>query len=236
MTPPQPVDQLIGRKLRDLRTELGITQEDVAREAGAHGLAWTRDTVASLERARRDLSLAELFLLPRLFAAITGKSFGLVDFIPAQGRAALTGSVTLPAQELIETLQGAVESRRPRRRLMPMELTPERANPNEMLADFRLLRNLGWRTLSPEDRAKAARESFGVAERTAATRFDVAPIVVVLASWQLWKKSLTAERDRLLRSRGNDERSVKAIRAEITRELYKMLEPTISGARPRSGQ
>jgi hypothetical protein len=47
-----------------LRTAVGWSQDEVARNASFWGLAWTRSVVAGVETGRRELSRFELFLVP----------------------------------------------------------------------------------------------------------------------------------------------------------------------------
>ena len=59
--------QAIGESLQALRVERGLRQDEVAAEARALGLSWTRATIAAIETGRRELSVGELWLLPWLY-------------------------------------------------------------------------------------------------------------------------------------------------------------------------
>jgi transcriptional regulator with XRE-family HTH domain len=59
-----PLGRAIGERLRAIREESGVTQEDVAAEARRLGLGWVRATVAGIELGRRQLSPGELIVLP----------------------------------------------------------------------------------------------------------------------------------------------------------------------------
>src|SRR5215213_4985276 len=69
--------QLVGRRVRGLRTTHGRTQEDVADAARSLGLDWTRSSVASLESEVRGLSAEELLLLPAILSRVTGLKISL---------------------------------------------------------------------------------------------------------------------------------------------------------------
>jgi transcriptional regulator with XRE-family HTH domain len=60
---------LLARNLRRLRDSGGWTQVELASRARELGLEWTADTVVAIESSRREFSLAEALLVPRLLNA-----------------------------------------------------------------------------------------------------------------------------------------------------------------------
>jgi transcriptional regulator with XRE-family HTH domain len=66
---PDEVPRAIGRRVRALRTELGISQEELAARASLH-----RNYVGSVERGERDVGIVAL---ARLAAAL---GVSLADF------------------------------------------------------------------------------------------------------------------------------------------------------------
>ena len=59
---PDEVPRVIGRRVRALRTELGISQEELAARAGLH-----RNYVGSVERGERDIGIVALTRLATAF-------------------------------------------------------------------------------------------------------------------------------------------------------------------------
>ncbi len=73
---PEDVHERLGAWCRDLREDLGHTQDDVARAAVAVGLkGWTRSTVSNVESGKRLLSLAEVLLFLRVFGRPLSECF-----------------------------------------------------------------------------------------------------------------------------------------------------------------
>lgn len=74
----------------------------------------------------------------------------------------------------------------------------------------------------PYDVVEAASSSVADADRKAATRLAVDPLVVAVAAQLLWGRSLTDERDRRVRDSAPADaspRSIQAIRGRVTRHL-----------------
>src|SRR5215470_12288661 len=66
MDKPLSLHQVLGRRLRKLRTASGRLQEDVASAARAWGFDWQRGTVAMIELGRRRVTAEELLALPAI--------------------------------------------------------------------------------------------------------------------------------------------------------------------------
>lgn len=114
MSNEQPsLSQAIGARLRALRTEHGLRQEQVAAYARVWGLDWTRSTVAAIEAGDRALSLEEFFALPLVY-----KPLQLPDLFPGDGWVDLRLSErvgwTTPESHLRDTLRGEALADAPR--------------------------------------------------------------------------------------------------------------------------
>lgn len=78
MIAPMDIHGLIGLGVRARREELGLRQEDVAKEIRDHGLpAWRRSTVAQIEAGTRRPSLGDLLLIALALDCT------LADLVPA---------------------------------------------------------------------------------------------------------------------------------------------------------
>ena len=56
----EAIKQKFGKKLRKIRNEVGISQEDLAAEAGLH-----RTYVSSVERGERNITLVNIYRLAK---------------------------------------------------------------------------------------------------------------------------------------------------------------------------
>lgn len=88
---------IIGERLRLFRDAQGLRQEDVAEAAREYGFGWGRSSVASLEAGTRDLSVAELLMLPSVMRKLGGWEEPL---IPASEIVRINDAVVLPPYSL----------------------------------------------------------------------------------------------------------------------------------------
>src|SRR5882724_9856802 len=72
----EPLRAVVGRRVRALREQAGVRQDDIAVRARLLGLNWTRSTVAALERGEKAISIEELVLLTTLLNAALGRHYG----------------------------------------------------------------------------------------------------------------------------------------------------------------
>src|SRR4051812_22213523 len=92
----------IGEHLRRARIALEWRQEDVVERARLCGLPWTRWTVTSIENGRRELTGAELLLVPVVYEQ------SLKELLCGEaGIVLLTKTVAMPAGTLARLLDEA---------------------------------------------------------------------------------------------------------------------------------
>jgi transcriptional regulator with XRE-family HTH domain len=221
MDKPAPLHQVIGRRLRALRTAAGRLQEDVAAAARAWGFDWQRGTVAMIELGRRRVTAEELIALPAIArdAGLEGFSLGedvMVILSPLAGAPTLSPSGPLRSHhvELVPIGHGRAPD------------TPE----------AREIRRLEPRLRHKQAEAEVFRialESHGDAETKAARVLGVSPIVVAMAAQRRFRQSLTAQRDAVAAGREGigsiDPRRLQARRGHITRQLVEELRPFVKG-------
>lgn len=109
--------------MRSLRKEAGVSQDEIARVANAHGLPWDRTTVSRLEcdgqkPPGRHLTVEAFLLLPLIYTQALGRAVGFGDFI-SHTRKVRVGNLVAPAS----TFQGGgLSSERPRAPRGPSEV------------------------------------------------------------------------------------------------------------------
>ncbi len=184
----------LARRLRAIRKQQGLTQDDVAERARQQGLGWTRATVGKIEAGGRELGLAEFLLLPLILSTT------IADLVPVADYVALSESVAVPAQALLDLLAGKLNIHTQVMRPVP-HLTVD-AQP-------------------PPIRHDALRE----AERKAAKRLGLDPIELSTLAHKRWGMGLTERRDQLLseQATAGDPRTRQALRGWVTRQLDKEL-------------
>ncbi len=233
----------IGEQLRELRTEMGLRQEDVASTARGLGLRWSRVTVARLEAGVGELGAAEFLMLPQVLMMASMEARGqrglhgaqraveLADLLPTSGKVALKPDCRVAATALRAMVEGH-SSKGVRftdldipllRNLRKKQAAAASAMGNLLAKQSELgdALNSVWPEAPKGIRAQAVLEAAGEAEQKAARKLGVHPAAVALAAQKLWQRSLTAERDRRVaeRSPAGSPRRVQAMRGHITRLL-----------------
>lgn len=227
-----PFAEALGAQLRQTRAGEGRTIEDVAQSARQLGLPWHRPTVGQVERGKRGLSAAELFLLPLVYGR------PLRDLLPPVDQTVwLTDETAVYGAELHRVLDDGYDPGRSgyfrpgswhRRTRMSkdevMEAVQGLAAKESNWPHGALLKHMGH----PDE-----------AETKAAKRLDTTPQYVAYAARELWGRGLTAERDARLAERSDTPdtpRALQAARGHITRALITELEPRIRHHEERRGQ
>jgi transcriptional regulator with XRE-family HTH domain len=73
----QTLDELVGRSVADLRQAAGLSQETFGRAmSDAFGYRWQRQTVSTIERGKRPLSLDEIHAVAAFFSVRPGQLIG----------------------------------------------------------------------------------------------------------------------------------------------------------------
>lgn len=191
--------------MRSIRDTHGVTAEDVAAHARAHGLSWQRSTVASIEIGRRGLSVEEFVLLPAILTGALRQSGGwdADRFLPIEvllrklPNIKMNERLTLPGDALQRVMDGG---------------------PLVVLLD---------ETLVLAASARAAET-----ERHAARVLDVEPGAVLIAAIRIWGHGLTEERDRRAAEQQPDDEargSRRTRRGHITRQLIEELRTELEG-------
>jgi hypothetical protein len=220
------VDQAIGQRLREVRAELGLRQDQIAMAAQRAGLGWTQSTVAAIERGNRALSLGEWFLLPHVIGMASGwmaHHSELADLLPASGRIALTEETTTNVDVLRDALAGRLIhlDRKVFEDFDTPYIRDVRDGMRRHFAEVKRLLPLwpGMTVLGYSDALNAAR---GDAERKAARKLGVEPIKLSVAAYGRYDQSFTEERDARVAELAPADappRSLQALRGHVTRAM-----------------
>jgi len=200
------LEQAIGAELKRLRESRGIGQEAVAAAGQMYGLHWTQATIAAVELGRRQLSLGELALLPRVL-----KEAGLTD-----GRVLALSELVPAMDEEVLLSPGLQLPLRVARGLLERENEKAGASTGQVMV------------------VPMKARIIGEAERKAARLLGVTPEAVMAAAKELRWGSLTARRDLQVSWRAkaalkDDPRRLQAIRGHETRRLIEELRMQLKG-------
>lgn len=243
----ESIQTVIARRIRELRTAGGLSQEDLAEKARRYGLDWSRATVTDREAERRPVTLDEFLLLPIIFRV------ELDDFLFPPGtkpRPVRIGRGVIHPPGLAALFQGGFKqvsvnevpliqeaareawqqspARGPFEKQFNKQFLPTKAHKRAYDAIRRHAKTESDRTFSTYHLHQQTRRE---AEKKAARRFAVAPADIVRVSYQLWGQGLAEERDERLRAKGGA--STAARRGRVTRELYSELDKHLKDRRRR---
>ena len=230
--------QLLGDRLKELRSEQGLTEDEVARRARQVGLSWSAATVSSFEAGRRKtVALEELLLLSYAFRVEPG------DWFVGQGWAKLAPDAMASLGVIRAMLAGSPTDSWMRISERKWDIPEFQDAPGVLGAQFERLNDrirVAKRYLGPgvstETAIKAVEAAAGEAEVKAAYKFHVEPLQVSLESFKNWGRGLTQERDRRFgeAARQVSFRSLSASRGHITRSLLKELAPKLKQKKLKS--
>lgn len=221
--------EVVGERVRTLRQNGDVRQEQLAEHARAVGLPWARSSVTTLEAGRRDLPLEEVVLLPSLLSQATGAPVTLADLIPDAAELKL-GRLTVTGQQLRDALAGVAALPGP----------PEHGFLSEQ-GDLTDLRHR-WPGLDREHLAAAATRPTQEPDQKAARKlskdlgWEVRPQSVAVAAQALWGRTLAAHRDGLAGQTNlpDSRRGQQTALGHITRRLLTELATELRAAEARA--
>ncbi len=236
------LSEIIGSKVKLLRTESGKTQDQVAAVARACGVDWGRSTVAALEDGSKRLSADELLLLPFIVAGTFDCDFYLADLVtpmdtdPDGAWVSLGSDARMTYTAIAMLLGGTASADSTNPDMLDMPWTRSRQRALEIVAERRKTYKRIWPGAPVGELGRAEKDARGESEQKAARRLGVSAEEVAVAARRLWGQGLTAERDeRVARQRAELEgRSLQAVRGHVTRALLQELRPIVQGGVPLS--
>jgi transcriptional regulator with XRE-family HTH domain len=110
----RPFAAVVGERLRTIREERGLRQDDIAKGARGVGFRWTRAAVAKLEAGQRRLSATEFLFLAHMINVGLPNAPGdrpktvveLADLLPEDGWVIVNKESRIRARALRMSLKG----------------------------------------------------------------------------------------------------------------------------------
>lgn len=199
---------VVGRNLRRLREEQGMSQREFHAELRRRGVPWSYSQLASIESGRReDVGLSTFVLL------VAALQTTAADLLECPFPIEVSESLQLgDGRDLYNTLLNSTRRRPPGQEAeLPWLDMPE-----------------GPREISHAEATAYLNTRANDADRRLASRLGVEPAEVIAAAWKLWGHSLTTERNLETERRwlaGTDSRGTA--RGHVTRHLGRMIEDVL---------
>lgn len=205
---------LLSKRLREVRIERGLSQDDLARAMGSYGFRWAGATVAAIETGRRNLSIEEVLVLPLLLGCELAQ---LLDD-PMNNRVALNEQKAVLTQALRGVVTGlAFQVTEDMRRPL---LAIDRPSIDEDVRHALKVAHAADEGLLAVLVDLSRRQE---AERKAAKSLGISAAEVATYSLYLWSRGLTEEREHRLTTTDEVALNEAALRGHITRTLLKEL-------------
>ncbi len=220
--------QVVGENARRLRTERGLTLEQVARECQQFGLRWTTSKVGDFEGGRVSPTLPTLYAFALALSSLGAEEVSLFELFAGSGAVRLNPNLTVPREALARALRG--DPIDPANELLrdPATLAVwQRKNVeySQFLAGVQpLLRR--YAKLLPSnfiDDFMHAISTTGLADDRAAHDLGVKPNELLFYAMRLWGSSFSGERDRRAGADANAQK-----RGQISRTMKDELQEAIS--------
>jgi transcriptional regulator with XRE-family HTH domain len=191
---PQRLAVVLGRRCREIRTEIGARQDDLAAAARVVGLRWTGAKVSDFEAGRWTSSFETVLAVSlslELAASAAGKDrpVTLADLIGDEGTIELTEEVTMSASALSKVCRGS-----------PWE-----------------------KSMDEPKGVEGVLARSGLAEDRLAKRLNITRELLAQTSWRLWQRSFSEERDLRSGADANAQlrgQVSRSLQAEIEKKLH----------------
>jgi hypothetical protein len=188
---------LVAGNITRLRVHAQVPVDRVAQVATNYGLNWTMPWLKSVEQGSRGLSAEQLLMMPLVLSSALAHRVTLADLVAGEQPVELAPDQQVSHAHLREVVTGE-PSHRPftTSGIDPTALLT--ASNQQAVEKMRTVReaNLGDVDVRTLGRAEAGA---GQAEERLAKRLGVPVIVVIAAAASLWGRSLSDERDALVK-------------------------------------
>lgn len=96
----------LGQRIKEIRTELGLTLDQFSTAARRYGATWDPSAVKKLESGKTSASLPNMLVLVKVLESLTGKPMKLSDLFPGDGTIELNDEATITRAQLRRALDG----------------------------------------------------------------------------------------------------------------------------------
>ncbi|MGB6164031.1 MAG: helix-turn-helix transcriptional regulator [Pseudonocardiaceae bacterium] len=193
MSNPRQLRQVLGRRVRELREQAAVRQEDLADKARALDLPWNRSRIAALERGEKPISVEDLVLIVALLSSALDRPVDVAELFDADESVRLSKIAEIPARALAEVLHGAATDSR-----VMLVGAPEGGFGVEAFevnnSRTRALAQLTGTSPSLTELQAIARSMSEADERARRALGEVIGVYAVMCH-ALWGRSLSAQRD-----------------------------------------
>lgn len=203
---------VITENMRQIRTERGLLQEDVAMAARWVGLMWSSVTVTQIESGSRQLNLDEVLLLPLVLRC------SLKDLLRTERD---SDRVQLGYNTILEasTVRQLVAEKGPKLSPEEIPMLPGLEHPLDPKVAWAVEQAYLERTLLSYLLVREGAR--GEAERKAAQTLKISSPLITGYALRLWGRSLTDERDGRAVEHVIKGKDLRAVRGHITRALLR---------------
>jgi transcriptional regulator with XRE-family HTH domain len=225
---------VIGRNCKRIRSEIGITQDELARCARRLGLRWTEAKVGHFEHGRSAPTFATVLAVTLALqmaledaAAQRGEApdwgVTLALLVGREGDIALTDSFSVPAELVEAVCRGRIFTLNdPQYLRLGSSFGPYAID--AMVTQTReLLREHEAEVGVTFDELTAMLLRSGLTEDRLARRLRIKPAELAAASFRLWQSTFSEERDRRAGPQANQQK-----KGRISRELRAELEKALA--------
>jgi hypothetical protein len=224
---------LVASNVSRLREAAQVSVDRVVKAAQSIGLEWNASWLRGVEHGTRSLSGEELIALPVVLSTALAHRVTLADLLLGEAPVVVKpDSSPIAAAHLREVVTGAPYSRHfadVAQDVTAMLMASNAAAVEKMRTVRQAnLSDVDVRTLG---RAEAGS---GTAESRLARRLDVPEIIVIAAAASLWGRSLSDERDALVRVNGAKQ-SLATITRRLSNEVTRRIHEAAS-TKPGHGQ
>lgn len=221
----EPLSVVVGRNFRRLRTEAGLTQNDVAKRAKAHGLRWTASKVGDFESGRTAPTFATVLAAAEALSRATRRNVSLSELVESQDFVMITdrfdpiGSVLAAILRGERTWDSLVKGEVGYYKDMQLDMsgftewTRRLAEESKRYPEYD---DVSMSDIEPilERQRQRQGEGQGLDEQRVAKRLGITDMLLAAVSWTLWGQSFSDERDRRAGADANPQK-----RGRISREL-----------------
>lgn len=226
---PTPLAAVLGANCKRIRTDAGVTQDELALRARDYGLRWTASKVGDFEAGRTAPTFATVLALSLALDVATMRAAGvrpgaqeprvrLADLVRCDGYIAVTDGFDPLGARVAEYCQGQT-----------WELhAPDTAHTAGIENIHRLLFSKALVDNKPDEHMRGVdlermRRRSGLTEYRLASRLGISRDRLASASFRLWQKTFSERRDQLA---GPDANAQK--RGQVARRLRAELEKALA--------